>query len=170
MKSAVSAMCVVLAPAMSSCGGGDRAPGSADASAGETEPVDPTAGRSGSLADDVVESCVESYTPTAVADRAFAFEGVVIDIGQSVSDRGDGGDLSLPGVTFQVNQWFEGGDGSIFTVDLQAPEGSYGIGSRLLVSGESRWGEPDLTDAIAWGCGFTRYYDAETAQSWENAF
>jgi hypothetical protein len=27
-----------------------------------------------------------------------------------------------------------------------------------------------MADAIAWGCGFTRYYDAETAQSWENAF
>src|ERR671910_922540 len=159
MRSAVAAMCVVLALAMSSCGGGERAPGKADASAGETEQVDPTAGRTGSLANDVVESCVESYTPTAVADRAFAFEGVVIDIGQSVSDRGDGGDLNLPGVTFQVNQWFEGGDGSIFTVDLQAPEGSYGIGSRLLVSGESRWGEPDMAGATPLGGGFDPQLD-----------
>jgi len=33
---------------------------------------------------------------------------------------------------------------------------SYGVGSRLLVSGEPRWGGGALTNAIAWGCGFTQ--------------
>jgi hypothetical protein len=27
-----------------------------------------------------------------------------------------------------------------------------------------------LQAAIAWGCGFTRYYDKETATSWHLAF
>jgi len=46
---------------------------------------------------------------------------------------------------------------------------SYGVGTRLLVSGEPRWGGAPLTDAIAWGCGFTRYYDPATADAWRNA-
>ena len=62
------------------------------------------------------------------------------------------------------------GEGSAFTVDLPSPEGSFGIGSRLLVSGESRWGDPELADAIACPCGFTRYYDAEPAQAWKDAY
>ena len=80
------------------------------------------------------------------------------------------GDLGLPGVTFRVNQWFSGGEARTFRVDLQVPEDSFDIGSRLLVSGESRWGEADLADAIAWGCGFTRYHDAKTAREWQQAF
>ncbi|WP_353952143.1 hypothetical protein V6K52_01490 [Knoellia sp. S7-12] len=110
---------------------------------------------------------MEEYTLAAVTNRAFAFDGVVIDIGDSVSDQGGEGDLGLPGVTFRVYQWFSGGEGRTFRVDLQAPSGSFGVGSRLLVSGESRWGEPDLAAAIAWGCGFTRYFDAKTAHAWE---
>ena len=113
---------------------------------------------------------MEEYTAAAVADRAFAFDGVVIEIAGSVSDQGGEGDLGLPGVTFRINQWFSAGGRRTFRVDLQAPEDSFDIGSRLLVSGESRWGEADLADAIAWGCGFTRYHDAETAREWQRAF
>jgi hypothetical protein len=47
---------------------------------------------------------------------------------------------------------------------------AYGIGNRLLVSGMPRRGGAALTDAIAWGCGFTRYYDKATADSWRAAF
>jgi hypothetical protein len=36
---------------------------------------------------------------------------------------------------------------------------SYSVGTRLLVSRE---------DAIAWGCGFTRYVDEETAAAWRS--
>ena len=87
----------------------------------------------------------------------------------SVSDQGGEGDLGFPGVTFRVNQLFSGGEGRTFKVDLQAPRDSFDVGSRLLVSGESRWGEPDLAAAIAWGCGLTRYFDARTAHAWEQA-
>lgn len=54
------------------------------------------------------------------------------------------------------------------TVDWSGP--SYGLGTRLLVSGEPRWGGGALTDAMAWGCGFTRYYDKATADNWRAAF
>ena len=170
MRARVFAICVGLAVALTGCGGDDAVRGGADSSADKTQQVDPTAGRRGPLATHGVVDCVESYAPAAVTKRALAFDGVVIDIGRSVSDRAGGGDLDLPGVTFRVTQWFGGGEGSTSTVDLQLPEDSYGIGSRLLVSGESRRGDPELTDAIAWPCGFTRYYDAETAQAWEDAY
>jgi len=112
---------------------------------------------------------------------------VVLDVGPSVSDRGDGADLGLPGVTFKVREWFSGGRFDTVTVDMQSvaagpadpsdptysdPEYAgyaYGVGSRLLVSGEARWGGSALQSPIAWGCGFNRYYDPETASAWRDA-
>jgi hypothetical protein len=142
-------------------------------------PDNPTDSRTGSLPDDASASCVESYAPEAVAARSFAFDGEVVKIGPSVSDRGDGGDLDLPGVTFDVHEWFKGGHEDTVTVDMQPPstdsapsedEGdAYGVGSRLLVSGEARWGGAALDQPIAWACGFTRYYDPETATAWRDA-
>lgn len=139
----------------------------------------PTAGRTGPLPDGGAASCVESYEPKAVARRAFAFDGVVVAVGPSVSDRGDEADLRLPGVTFQVRAWFSGGMSETVTVDMQVPAAdsaglpdsgfAYGIGSRLLVSGEARWGGSPLKHPIAWGCGFTRYYDPATAIAWHDA-
>lgn len=124
-------------------------------------------------------SCVESYAPKAVMGRAFAFDGVVVEVGRSVSDRGDESDLGLPGVTFEVREWFSGGRADTVTVDMQprrpGPENpldpgyAYGVDSRLLVSGEARWGGSPLEAPIAWGCGFSRYYDPETATAWRYA-
>ena len=139
----------------------------------------PTTGRSGPLPDAGAASCVESYAPEALRARAFAFDGVVVDVGRSVSDRGGSSDLGLPGVTFEVREWFSGGRADTVTVDLQPPTtGSgdpadpgyaYGVGSRLLVSGEARWGGSPLEAPIAWGCGFTRYHDPGTATAWRGA-
>jgi hypothetical protein len=120
--------------------------------------------------------CVEFYAPNAVTRRAFAFDGVVVQVGSSVSDRGDEADLGLPGVTFEVREWFSGGRADTVTVDMQPPGSAdpsdpgnaYGIGSRLLVSGEARWGGSPLEHPIAWGCGFSRYYDPETATTWRD--
>jgi hypothetical protein len=77
-----------------------------------------------------------------------------------------------------VGAGFSGGRGSTVTVDLppsrtglaEASEVGprYAPGSRLLVSGESRWGGAPLTDPIAYTCGFTRPYDS-TATSWRQA-
>jgi len=122
--------------------------------------------------------CVEEYSPTSVTGRAFAFDGTVTAIGPARSNR-PGVGLDLVAATFSVNHWYKGGSGSTVTVDIDhtgtgkwiedsAP--AYGIGSRLLVSGMPRSGGAALTDAIAWGCGFTRYYDKATADSWQAAF
>lgn len=132
--------------------------------------------RSGPLPDGGAVSCVEHYSLETLQDRAFAFDGVVIAIGSSVSDRGDSGDLNLAGVTFDVREWFTGGDASEVTVDVQGVgEGTaeedlpFRVGTRLLVSGEPRWGGAPLDSPIAWGCGFSRYYDEEAAAAWRES-
>lgn len=131
---------------------------------------DPTADRTGELPTGAMASCVEQYTPDAVDRRGFAFDGVVVDIGDPVG----GHDLPYAGVTFAVEEWFAGGSGATVTVDMPPPlEGggsttslggpSYAVGSRLLVSGEPQPGGADL---MAWSCGFTRYHDPQTAAAW----
>ena len=123
-------------------------------------------------------SCVEGYSPTSVTGRAFAFDGTITAIGPARSNH-PGVGLDLVAATFTVNHWYKGGSGSTVTVDIDHTAAgksiedslpAYGIGSRLLVSGMPRWGGAALTDAIAWGCGFTRYYDKATADSWRAAF
>lgn len=142
----------------------------AGASAGSEHPA---VNKGGPLPDGGAASCVETYSPEALQNRDFAFDGTVIDIGSSVSDRGDDGDLNLAGVKFEVREWFVGGDAEEVTVDLQSfGEGTaeealpFQVGSRLLVSGEPRWGGAPLDSPIASGCGFSRYFDEETATVW----
>jgi hypothetical protein len=125
-----------------------------------------------------IASCVETCSATTVAQRAFAFDGTVTAIGRGTTDRPDRGHLNYAGVTFTVNEWFVGGSSRTVTIDLP-PLGlgieddstgwTYSIGTRLLVSGEPRWGGPALRDAIGWGCGFTRAYNASTASAWRTA-
>ncbi|MCK0114340.1 hypothetical protein MWU75_19565 [Ornithinimicrobium sp. F0845] len=130
----------------------------------------------GPLPDGGAASCVELYSLKTLQNRDFAFDGIVVRMGPSVSDRGDGGDLNLAGVTFEVREWFVGGDANEVTVDVQGvgagtAEGDmpFGVGTRLLMSGEPRWGGAPLDSPIAWGCGFSRYYDEETAKSWRDS-
>ena len=129
----------------------------------------------GALTGSAMASCVEQYSPTTVAGLAFAFDGTVTEIGPGRTDRPGQGALGYAGVTFEVTEWFHGGDGSTVTVDVSAPTDvvvsgedvpSYAPGTRLLVSGQPRWGGAPLDDPIAWGCGFTRYYDEATADRW----
>lgn len=169
-RSALAGACFGVALAVTGCAS------SGDAGGDRDESRDLTADRRGPLPDGGAASCAESYDPTAVAQRAFAFDGVVVSVGDSVSDRGDEADLGLPGVTFEVREWFSGDGSTTFTVDLQTspsdsadPGFTYGVGSRLLVSGEARWGGSALESPIAWGCGFSRYYDVETATGWREA-
>ena len=186
---ALTGACLGLVAALGACAGEVTASDSGPAQqVGDIRVLDgddpdvsrnPTAGRTGPLPDGVAASCVESYAPKAAIGRAFAFDGVVVEVGPSVSDRGDEADLGLPGVTFEVREWFSGGQADTVTVDMQPPATdsadpsdpgyAYGVGSRLLVSGEARWGGSPLDDPIAWGCGFSRYYDPETATAWRNA-
>jgi hypothetical protein len=124
------------------------------------------------------QDCVAAYSPAAVADRAFSFDGTVTAIGPSLPNRPDM-DPGLVAVTFRVNQWFRGGSGATVTVDWYSPGqrnsatdpslASYGVGSRLLVSGEPRRGGAPSDSPVAWTCGFTRYYDPHTAADWAAA-
>jgi hypothetical protein len=131
----------------------------------------------GTLAGDAAAECVEAYSPEAIAGRAFAFDGTVTAIGPAGTNR-PGGELDLSAVTFRVHTWFRGGSGATVTVDMDSPGllssaepavPAYGLGTRLLVSGEPRWGGAPLDAAIAWSCGFTRYHDAYTAAEWAAA-
>jgi hypothetical protein len=147
-----------------------------------TDLDNPTSELSGPLPDGGSASCVAGYTPEAIANRAFAFDGVVVGIGPAHSNRSGEGyvQLALVGVTFAVREWFSGGTGPNVTVDMNTPVAgaqygleesfhSYGVGSRLLVTGEPRWGGSPLDAPVAWSCGFTRYYDQQTAESWRQA-
>jgi len=182
---AATGACLGILAAVGACGGGvtvvDSGPAQTEGNVQTLDGNDsevlrnPTSDRTGPLPDGGGR-CVESYAPNAVQGRAFAFDGVVVAVGSSVSDRGGEADLELPGVTFVVREWFSGGRADTVTVDMQ-PAGSadpsdpgyaYGAGSRLLVSGEARWGGSPLRHPIAWGCGFSRYYDPETATAWRD--
>ncbi|MGY1723918.1 hypothetical protein [Blastococcus sp. SYSU DS0533] len=156
---------------------GGEDPGTAAGSELSQLAGDPTAGRTGPLDSTPTSSCAVEYSPAALSKQEFAFAGAVVDIGPAVTTRpgAPGPPEDLVGVTFAVQEWFSGGSGETVTVDLPAPydpvAGSstpgpvYGVGSRLLVSGADRW-EGSPLEPIAWLCGFTRYYDEETAAAW----
>lgn len=131
--------------------------------------------QSGALPDYGAASCAFEPTPANLRKRAFAFDGTVARI------EPGGDNLGEARVTFTVHTWYVGGSGSAVTVRMRPPGGSvqdsdeagpsYALGTRLLVSGQPRWGGSDpLKDAIVWGCGFTRYWDASTADEWRQLF
>ena len=68
-----------------------------------------------------------------------------------------------------------GGTGDTVTVAI--PVGAsidpgpptFRVGTRLLVSGRGRNEGTSGQTVVAWGCGFTRYYDPATADSWRAA-
>jgi hypothetical protein len=122
--------------------------------------------------------CVEEYSPATLANRTFAFDGTVMAIGPAGTNKPGKGDLDAAAVAFTVNEWFAGGTAPTVTVDLMSPASNivgdvtpaYEEGTRLLVSGEPRWGGEMLDDAIAWTCGgFTRYYESPVAAEWRSA-
>jgi len=122
-------------------------------------------------------SCVEPYALATLKHRAFAFDGTVT--GTAAMEAPADGSGALAGystVTFKVNEWFRGGDRPTVAVDMMSgPESgtvssvkaaSYGVGTRLLVSGEPRFGGAPMNAPMAWGCGFTRPFDKSTAVAW----
>jgi hypothetical protein len=121
--------------------------------------------------------CVDRYSPQAVAKLAVAFDGTVIRIGPGPSIGPTEGKLTFAAVTFTVNGWFRGGASPRMTVNMTPPTltgadevgPSYRVGSRLLVSGEPRTDAASAKGVTASGCGFTRYFDAETAAAWRQA-
>lgn len=148
----------------------------------EEPPVEEPVGHSGPLPEDGQASCALEPTGENLAQRAFAFDGTVTAIDESTAVIDDGDDLGYAQVTFDVNEWYTGGEDPHvviqmtppveLTTDVTAEAGpSYEAGTRLLVSGEPLWGGDDpLADAVGWGCGFTVYWDADTAQTWDDLF
>lgn len=147
----------------------------------------PPSGDRGDLFPYEAASCIVRY-PTDLAKAKFAFDGTVTAIGTTPIDdpawpTGGGPDLDVP-VTFAVNNWYRGGNGSTITVAMTPPGvltstqlaqpsiSSYQVGSRLLVSsgwlqsGDGRaWKIPKI-----WTCGFTRWHTAEDAALWDEVF
>lgn len=163
-----------LVPQLS--GGPDEFGGIADPSVSKNPSATPSADpRRGETKMDGAFACVETYSPSSLPNRGFAFDGTISSIGRPGDDPMD---MGLLPVTFDVHEWFVGGQENPATVSMYQPQpasddrpASYSVGTRLLVSGEPAEpnGAPVLGDAIAWGCGFTRYYDEDTADSWRDA-
>jgi hypothetical protein len=102
-------------------------------------------------------ACVEPYSPTALANRSFAFDGTVSAI--------DGEQ-----VTFTVGAAYRGVNGETITLDAPGMTGSaitsaggpnLSIEERYLVAGD---------DHFVWSCGYTQAYDATVAADWAAAF
>ena len=176
------AVTLVLASTLAGCGnagGADvvrDAPRSSAHATSESSSARPSPSRTGPVGDGgATASCVESYSVKTIGNRAFAFDGTVTAIAPGGTNESDKGALDTVAVTFSVNEWFKGGTNETVTVDLISPTSdiagdetpAYEEGTRLLVSGEPRWGGQPLDDAIAWSCGgFTRYYEATVADEW----
>jgi hypothetical protein len=156
---------VAAALAVSACGDG-----ASEAAQRETGP-------SGEVAASAVGSCVETYDLQTLTGRDFAFDGTAVEIGSPLT--GEDGPGYSP-VTFEVHEWYRGGESARVTVAVPPPEQvsseglqgqyeTYGVDTRLLLSGEPQWGGEPLDDPVAWMCGFTRYYDEDTAAQWRAA-
>jgi hypothetical protein len=125
-------------------------------------------------------SCVETFSPQSLRDRAFAFDGTVLSIEPRQDPRLPPGEDEVPWVTFDVNRWYAGGQEARVGVWIEDSSSSPTIssvdsiaveeGARLLVSGEPRWGGRPLDDPIAWSCGFTEPWTEEAAADWDRAF
>lgn len=111
--------------------------------------------------------CVSEYTPETLRERAFAFDGTVVDVGSRIDPLAPDDDIVTGDVRFEVHEWFAGGTDETVTVWMQRPVEE---GDRLLVAGEPRWGGAPLDDAIAWECGFTSGYSDDLRQHWSAAF
>lgn len=153
--------------------------GACGGSAGESDDAAPAAalsdasgdGREEPSADPASETavgrCVSVYSAETLKERAFAFDGTVVDLGSESDPRAPDEDVVTGHVQFEVHEWFAGGTGEAVTVWMQRPVEE---GDRLLVAGEPRWGGAPLDDAIAWECGFTDGYSDARSQEWSAAF
>ncbi len=169
----------LLAPlavlALAGCGASDGARVAAEASASPSVPASQDAASVASRGEPLDTAsaalCVATYSPAAVGERSFAFDGTVVDVADGTTNKPGKGDLDTVAVSFDVTEWFRGGSGPTVTVDM-GRFGASAVGDRLLVSGEPRWGGAPLQDAIAWGgeCGgFTQTYNAAVAAEWRAA-
>jgi hypothetical protein len=125
---------------------------------------------------DIAASCAEVYSPEALVTRSFAFDGTVTSIEPRSDPKLPTGQQESSWVTFDVNDWFLGGSGATvgiwmdqLNVETSAGTISAELGTRLLVSGEPRWGGDPLDDPLAWTCGFTQQWTEDAAEEWSTA-
>lgn len=153
-------------------------PGSVSDPSQQTEPSEPQSS-SQPLKAAAPASCAFEYREATLSQRGFAFDGTVLSIGNPPLSSGSP-DLFVP-VQFAVSQWFKGDGPDTFTVQMSPPiavtsvdqsalSPQWGVGSRLLISGESQYGAGVLVDPVAWMCGFSRTYDSSTASQWRDVF
>jgi hypothetical protein len=116
-------------------------------------------------------SCAFEYTDETLAERSWAFDGTLI----AMSSGTDSQLGVVPTATFAVNHWYRGGVDDEVTIEYE-PGGvselvpSADAGTRLLVTGEPRWGGAPLDDAVAWGCGFSQAWTSSAAERWSTVF
>ena len=143
---------------------------------GQTLPTGTSGHKTGTPSQGVAASCVSMFSPAELKKRAYAFDGTVLKIVEQGDKPGPGPVYLL---TLQVHEWFKPADGAgtATVLTFNPPEGSgyqvsvdfpdYTVGSRLLITGEPRWGGSNpLKDAVAFGCGFSRAYTPADAATW----
>lgn len=87
----------------------------------------------GSVALDAPTSCAFPYDPDTLAERAgFAFDGSVTGIAETAPGGAQ--------VTFRVEEWFRGGEGDEFTIEIRARRGEHMGRQSLLPAGVSAAG------------------------------
>ncbi len=105
------------------------------------------------------EDCLVSYSPEEASSQELAFDGTVTDISDGTRAHVD--------VTFEVSEVFSGEPTEEVRLRVPPPTvsgrtdaaPSYFVGTRLLVS---------AVDGFARSCGFTRYFDEDTAAAWRS--
>ncbi len=118
----------------------------------------------------VVGFCVELYDLVTLANRDVAFDGTVTSI--------DGDE-----VTFAVNQWFLGDQGTEVTLTATGlTGGATNSGGGITLDGEVTSVDGGLTliegerflvtgsGGFVWSCGFTQAYDPAVAADWAGVF
>lgn len=117
-------------------------------------------------------SCVQ-YSPWFVVHNAdFAFAGRVTSVGTVRETSGESRYLSVLPVKLKVDEWYVGHYRPRlrvllpvgFSVDPLPPK--VVVGTKLLVSGVDRGRDGRR---VAFGCGFTRYYNDADAAGWRAA-
>jgi len=172
---AIAGIGVSLAVAVVATVGSVLLPTPSDAPAGSGS-VNLAADRRGALPDSGAADCEPASSAADVAARGMSFDGTVTAVGATIANQPTPAERYVP-VTFAVTEWFRGGNGTSITVAMLPPlapgelagesHPSYGVGTRLLVSGERV--DPALGSMLAFGCGYSRYYDQQTATAWRGA-
>lgn len=96
--------------------------------------------------------CVEQYSIGTLANRSFAFEGVISDVQGPADPESPDPASATTNVTFDVVRWFWGGTGAETSRRTYAVASSVGeldasVGAELLVAGD---------EDFMWACGFTQ--------------